>query len=371
MRSKTSRGEGLVPRWGGGGAWQNPPRASFACVPPAANVVRGLVPRWGRGGTWQNPPRASFACVSPAANVVRSKTSRIFPRWGWVGPGKIRSAVEDFARRGAFPPLGLGWAWQNPPRASFACVYPRSQRSAGARPPLGRRGAWQNPPRASFACVPPAANVVRGLVPRWGRGGTWQNPPRASFACVSPAANVVRSKTSRGEGLFPRWGWVGPGKIRHEPHSPVCTPAANVVRGLVPRWGRGGEWQNPPRQLALPNHNFGFSYPGVPAEGGMSDCNENRPLRQTLIGRSRHPFVYPAPHFVIPAKAGIQKGCGGGRQDPRHLWASTVEGESRTLASRPFGIDSLCTTRHGSRPTNPSNIACQSGTSARHANPAA
>ena len=25
MRSKTSRGEGLVPRWGRGGVWQNPP----------------------------------------------------------------------------------------------------------------------------------------------------------------------------------------------------------------------------------------------------------------------------------------------------------------------------------------------------------
>ena len=29
MRSKTSRGVGLVPRWGGGGAWQNP-RCQFA-----------------------------------------------------------------------------------------------------------------------------------------------------------------------------------------------------------------------------------------------------------------------------------------------------------------------------------------------------
>ena len=29
VRSKTTRGEGLVPRWGGGGAWQNP-RCQFA-----------------------------------------------------------------------------------------------------------------------------------------------------------------------------------------------------------------------------------------------------------------------------------------------------------------------------------------------------
>ena len=35
----------------------------------------------------------------------------------------------------------------------------------------------------------------------------------------------------------------------------------SVARGLVPRWGRGGAWQNPPRQFAAPNHNSGFSYP--------------------------------------------------------------------------------------------------------------
>ena len=50
--------------------------------------------------------------------------------------------------------------------------------------------------------------------------------------------NVARSQTSRGE-------------------------------GLVPRWGRGGAWQNPPRQFAVPNHNSGFSYLGVPAPAGM------------------------------------------------------------------------------------------------------
>ena len=29
----------------------------------------------------------------------------------------------------------------------------------------------------------------------------------------------------------------------------------------------------------------------------MSDCYENRPLRQPLIRHSRHPFANPAPHF--------------------------------------------------------------------------
>ena len=71
-----------------------------------------------------------------------------------------------------------------------------------------------------------------------------------------------------------------------------------------------------------------FSYLGVPAAAGMSDCYESmsrtpirdRPLQQPLIGHSRHPLVIPAPQFVIPAKAcpvpgygaGIQRGWGEG-----------------------------------------------------------
>ena len=47
------------------------------------------------------------------------------------------------------------------------------------------------------------------------------------------------------------------------------------MRGLVPRWGRGGEWQNPTREFAAYNRNSGFSYLGVPAEAGMSDWYEN------------------------------------------------------------------------------------------------
>ena len=59
----------------------------------------------------------------------------------------------------------------------------------------------------------------------------------------------------------------------------------NVARGLVPRWGRGGAWQNPPRQFGVPNHSSGFSYPCVPAPAGMSDCYESMsrtPIRDRL-----------------------------------------------------------------------------------------
>ena len=47
--------------------------------------------------------------------------------------------------------------------------------------------------------------------------------------------------------------------------------------GACPRWGRGGAWQNPTRQFAVPNHNSGFSNLGVPAPAGMTDWYENRP----------------------------------------------------------------------------------------------
>ena len=56
--------------------------------------------------------------------------------------------------------------------------------------------------------------------------------------------NVARSKTTRGE-------------------------------GLVPRWGRGGVWQNPRCQFAEPTHDSGFSFRGVPAPAGISDWYEN------------------------------------------------------------------------------------------------
>ena len=70
-----------------------------------------------------------------------------------------------------------------------------------------------------------------------------------------------------------------------------CSAGAPVV----PRWGRGGAygWQNPPCQFTVPNHNSRFSYLGVPAAAGMSDCYESmsrtpirdRPLQQPLVIR--------------------------------------------------------------------------------------
>ena len=76
--------------------------------------------------------------------------------------------------------------------------------------------------------------------------------------------------------------------IRHsgEGRNPEGRGEANVARGLVPRWGRGGAWQNPPRQLAVPNHNSGFSHLGAPATAGMCDCcyeNGLPPLNSSFV----------------------------------------------------------------------------------------
>ena len=55
--------------------------------------------------------------------------------------------------------------------------------------------------------------------------------------------------------------------------------------GLVPRWGGGGAWQNPPCQFAIPSHNSSFSCLRVPAPAGMSDGYESMsrtPIRDRL-----------------------------------------------------------------------------------------
>ena len=132
-------------------------------------------------------------------------------------------------------------------------------------------------------------NVARGLVPCWGRGGAWQNPPcrfavpnhNSGFSYLSvpapagmsdcyesmsrtpirdPSSNLPRCRLSTGETcrIVDRWSMA---------------ESENVARGLVPCWGRGGAWQNPPCRFAVPNHNSGFSYLSVPARAiAMKAC---------------------------------------------------------------------------------------------------
>ena len=64
------------------------------------------------------------------------------------------------------------------------------------------------------------------------------------------------------------------------------------MRGLVPRWGRGGAWQNPLCKFFVPRHNSGTSYPGVPAPAGMSDWNESM-SRTPIRDHFRHQPATP------------------------------------------------------------------------------
>ena len=86
----------------------------------------------------------------------------------------------------------------------------------------------------------------------------------------------------------------------------------NVVRGLVPRWGRGGAWQNPPCHFAVPIHNSVFSYPGVPAPAGMSDCYESM-SRTTIRDALKRLSSAPGNPFVRHSGEGRNpEGWGGG-----------------------------------------------------------
>ena len=86
------------------------------------------------------------------------------------------------------------------------------------------------------------------------------------------------------------------------------------------RESRGEGWHQPHPNTS--NDQVSFSYLGVPATTGMSDCYEcmsrtpirDRPLKHPLIGHS-------GPPIVIPAKAGIQEGWRGVRRTRR--WKKT------------------------------------------------
>ena len=134
-------------------------------------------------------------------------------------------------------------------------------------------------------------------------------PPR-QFPARARGTNDYRpSCTARRRPIFiPLCGLRKAIGVSGEGRNPEGWGEGNVVRGLVPRWGGGGAWQNPRCQFAVPSHNSSFSYLGVSAPAGMSDCYENRPLRQPLIRHSRHPFVNPAPHSSFRRRPESRRG---------------------------------------------------------------
>ena len=149
-----------------------------------------------------------------------------------------------------------------------------------------------------------------GLVPRWGGGGGCQNqrcqfavpshnsslsylgvpaPAGTSDCCESMSWTPIRDRLPRLISSFQR-------KLESR-----GVGRGNVVRGLVPRWGRGGAWQNPPCHFAVPIHNSGFSYLGVPAPAGMNDCYES--MSRTTI-RDRLPPLISSFQISLESRRG-------------------------------------------------------------------
>ena len=185
-------------------------------------------------------------------------------------------------------------------------------RHSSFRRPIGHSGEGRNPEGWG------EGNVVRGLAPRWGRGGARQNPPcqlavpshNAGFSYLGAPAAAGMSHCCENAptplrlclGIPSIFRIVIPAKsLPRTPirgRNPEGWGEGNVVRsktsrgeGLVPRWGGGGAWQNPPCQLAVPSHNSGFSYLGAPAAAAMSDCCES--MSRTPI-QDRLPRLIPS-----------------------------------------------------------------------------
>ena len=86
---------------------QPAPQFSYLGVPAPAGM-----------GDWyesmSRTPIRDMPSNQPRCRLSTGETCRIVDRWSMAGMRKC-SAVEDFARRGACPPLGRGGASQNPP----------------------------------------------------------------------------------------------------------------------------------------------------------------------------------------------------------------------------------------------------------------
>ena len=183
---------------------------------------------------------------------------RNLPNYRPLADGGMRkcNAVEDYARRGACPPLGPG-------RGVALSALPIRR----TKPQLQ-------------LFIPSCAGASR--------------PERLVRKCPYAASIVPRNPTNL------------PDRHSGEGRNPGGWGEGNVVRGLVPRWGGGGAWQNPTRPRAASSQNSSFSYLGVPATTGMSDWHESMsrtPIRDDVT-RFRKCFGVPEIfRIVIPAKS--------------------------------------------------------------------
>ena len=168
----------------------------------------------------QKMPLRRFDCAAES-NQSSVSSFRRRPESRGVGRGEC-SAVEDFARRGACPPLGSGGAWQNPPCQLAVPSHNSSFSYLHVPTPAGTSDCNENVSRTPIRDVP--SNQPRC---RLSPGESCRVVDQRSMA---ESENVVRSKTTRGEGLVPRLGRVGRGRIRRA-NSPyqATTPASHSL----------------------------------------------------------------------------------------------------------------------------------------------
>ena len=194
-----------------------------------------------------------------------------------VGRGEC-SAVEDFARRGACPPLGSGWVWQKPP-CEFAVQNRNSSFSyLGVPAPAGMSDFYESMSRTTIrdALEPVSSAPLNPNTPRSRHSGAPQ--------FVIPAKAGIHALTSRERTPTA----IPPPASTRRPH---CAFPAKAPPALWYGTGIQGRWSGDTNDTeTLPATRPLFSYLGVLAPAGMSDCNEERPLQQPHIGHSRSPL---------------------------------------------------------------------------------
>ena len=302
MRSKTTRGEGLVPRWGRGGAWQNPPR-ELAVSNRRAKPQHRLSKPWCAGESRHERLVRECALQSTSMPTLHQ---RILPsRRPMVDRGMRKcSAVEDYARRGACPPLGrrrgvtqsAAPIRRTKPYSSFSYL--------GVPVATGMSDWYENDvtrPRVSLNATAPALVV-----------------PAPQF--VIPAKAGIHALTSRERTPTA----IPPPTSTRRPR--FVFPAKTVPNpdtGRESRGGGGAAQMTPERFQAPGTHFHTLVCRRPPASAtAMKACPGLRPRID-----SRH-------SFVIPAKAGIQKRWGGVREATHHDRAAMRRSKYRVLLPR-------------------------------------
>ena len=111
------------------------------------------------------------------------------------------------------------------------------------------------------------------------------------------------------------------------------------MRGLVPRWGRGRAWQNPPGQRALPDHNSGFSDLRVPAAAGICDSYESTsrtPIRDVPSNQPRCRLPTGEPRRIVdPWSMARKEECSAGACPPLGSGWGMAESAAQIRPTKP------------------------------------